>query len=75
VAAESARLDCRCDPVGAQDNPLPGRCRRELLEQAGSAGNLPTDAHLAALAIEHGADIVTFDRDFATFSVRVQVPS
>ncbi len=48
---------------------------RGLLEQAGSAGNLTTDAHLAAIAIEHGADIVTFDRDFARFSVRVHVPT
>ncbi len=48
---------------------------RGLLEQAGSAGNLTTDAHLATLAIEHGAEIVSFDRDFARFSVRVHVPS
>jgi uncharacterized protein len=38
-----------------------------LLRSAGTAGNLTTDAHLAALAIEHGATIVTFDRDFARF--------
>jgi hypothetical protein len=25
------------------------------------------DAHLAALAIEHGAEIVSYDRDFARF--------
>jgi uncharacterized protein len=40
---------------------------RGLLAEAGTAGNLTTDAHLAALAIEHGADIVSFDRDFARF--------
>jgi toxin-antitoxin system PIN domain toxin len=38
-----------------------------LLKSAGTAGNLTTDAHLAALAIEHGATILTFDRDFARF--------
>ncbi len=38
-----------------------------LLAEAGTAGNLVTDAHLAALAIEHGARICTFDRDFARF--------
>src|SRR5271165_2933112 len=38
-----------------------------LLKSAGSAGNLTTDAHLAALAIEHGATVLTFDRDFARF--------
>jgi len=34
---------------------------------AGTAGNLTTDAHLAALAHEHGATIGTFDRDFQRF--------
>jgi toxin-antitoxin system PIN domain toxin len=38
-----------------------------LLGSAGTAGNLTTDAHLAALAIEHGATVLTFDRDFARF--------
>jgi toxin-antitoxin system PIN domain toxin len=38
-----------------------------LLGGAGTAGNLTTDAHLAALAIEHGATVLTFDRDFARF--------
>jgi toxin-antitoxin system PIN domain toxin len=38
-----------------------------LLRSAGTAGNLTTDAHLAALALEHGATILTFDRDFARF--------
>ena len=48
---------------------------RGLLREAGTAGNLTSDAHLAALAIEHGADIVSFDRDFARFSgVRHRVP-
>jgi toxin-antitoxin system PIN domain toxin len=42
---------------------------RGLLEHAGTPGNLSTDAHLAALAVEHGAQVVTFDRDFARFSV------
>lgn len=38
-----------------------------LLQRAGTAGNLVADAHLAALALEHGATIVSFDRDFARF--------
>jgi toxin-antitoxin system PIN domain toxin len=46
-----------------------------LLRESGTAGNLTTDAHLAALAIEHGADIVSFDRDFDRFSgVRHRLP-
>jgi hypothetical protein len=40
---------------------------RELLEPLGSAGNLTTDAHLAALAIEHGADLCSADSDFSRF--------
>lgn len=38
-----------------------------LLRAAGTAGNLTSDAHLAALAIEHNAKIISFDRDFARF--------
>jgi toxin-antitoxin system PIN domain toxin len=40
---------------------------RGLLGDSGTAGNLTTDAHLAALALEHGADIVSYDRDFARY--------
>lgn len=38
-----------------------------MLLQAGTAGNLVTDVHLAALAQEHGAVVGTFDRDFRRF--------
>ena len=38
-----------------------------LLLVAGTAGNLTNDAHLAALSIEYGATIGTFDRDFKRF--------
>jgi toxin-antitoxin system PIN domain toxin len=40
---------------------------RTLLEPIGAAGNLTTDAHLAALAIEHKATLCSSDRDFARF--------
>jgi len=40
---------------------------RRLLYETGSAGNLTTDAHLAALAIEHGATLVSYDHDFGRF--------
>lgn len=46
----------------------------EFLSAAGTAGNLTTDAHLAALAKEHKAQVVTFDRDFERFGVTVVVP-
>jgi hypothetical protein len=38
-----------------------------LLETVGTAGNLTTDAHLAALAIEHQAAVHSTDADFARF--------
>lgn len=41
---------------------------RGLLLEAGTAGNLVNDVHLAALSVEHGATIVSFDRDFARFA-------
>lgn len=40
---------------------------RALLSRAGTAGNLVLDAHLAALAISHGATLVSCDSDFARF--------
>jgi toxin-antitoxin system PIN domain toxin len=40
---------------------------RRLLVSTQAAGNLVTDAHLAALAIEHGAELLSTDRDFARF--------
>ena len=48
---------------------------RGLLEGTGTAANLVNDAHLAALALEHGAEIVSFDRDFQRFAgVRSSTP-
>jgi len=39
-----------------------------LLESSGMAGNLTTDAYLAALAIEHQAELHSNDSDFGRFS-------
>jgi uncharacterized protein len=41
---------------------------RQLLSPLGTAGNLVSDAHLAALAIEHGAELNSCDTDFARFA-------
>lgn len=41
---------------------------RELLAPLGSAGNLVSDAHLASLSIEHGAELCSSDADFSRFS-------
>jgi toxin-antitoxin system PIN domain toxin len=38
-----------------------------LLEELGTAGDLTTDAHLAALAIEYQAELASTDADFARF--------
>lgn len=39
-----------------------------LLNDGDLRGNFVTDAHLAALAIEHGTGICSFDSDFARFN-------
>ena len=41
---------------------------RNLLKSAGAAGNLTSDAHLAALAIERGATVYSADNDFGRFA-------
>lgn len=38
-----------------------------LLAETGTAGNLVSDAHLAALSVEHDAPVVSFDADFGRF--------
>lgn len=40
---------------------------QNLLLNANIRGNLVMDAHLAALAIEHQADLISRDRDFTRF--------
>ena len=56
-------------PVATTLAPGPGHAAlmRELLQPLGTAGNLTTDAHLAALAIEHGAELCSSDTDFGRF--------
>jgi toxin-antitoxin system PIN domain toxin len=41
---------------------------RSLLQSSGTAGNLTTDAHLAAMAIERGATLYSTDNDFKRFA-------
>jgi uncharacterized protein len=51
------------------------RRMREMLSATGVGGNLVNDAHLAALAVQHRATVVTFDHDFGRFpGVRWQRP-
>jgi uncharacterized protein len=46
------------------------------LHQTGTAGNLTTDAYLAALAVSLGAKLVSCDADFGRFpSLRWENPT
>lgn len=56
-------------PTATVVSPGPRHLRilRELLLPLGAGGNLTSDAHLAALAIEHGAVLCSSDADFARF--------
>lgn len=48
---------------------------RTMLTTGQSGGPMTTDAHVAALAVEHGATVYTTDRDFLRFpGVRVVNP-
>jgi uncharacterized protein len=61
--------------VVAQPTPRHASLLHGLLRDTGTAGNLTNDAHLAALALEHGADIVSYDRDFGRFpGVKHRIP-
>jgi toxin-antitoxin system PIN domain toxin len=53
------------EPVG----PGPGHWAvlRSLLRSTGTAGNLTSDAHLAAMAVERGAAVYSTDHDFKRF--------
>ena len=46
---------------------------RNLTLATGTAGNLTSDAHLAALAIEHGCEVYSTDNDFKRFPGIVHV--
>jgi len=40
---------------------------KNLLWSTGTAGNLTSDAHIAALALEHGYSVYSADNDFKRF--------
>lgn len=67
-ALEQAREWLECHTVWI---PQPAERHREVLESLlaipGVKGNLVQDAHLAALALEHGLTLYSADTDFARF--------
>jgi toxin-antitoxin system PIN domain toxin len=77
IAANPMPIATACEVVKAwlarpQVSPLhPGERHGEilfgLLRTVGAGGNLTTDAHLAALAIEHQVELYTTDGDFSRF--------
>ena len=68
-AAMTQVLDWCNAPGSVVVSPTPrhGDVLSGLLSQVGAGGNLVNDAHLAALAIEHRARIVSYDSDFRRF--------
>lgn len=60
LAEPSVRM---VEPTGRHRGILSGS-----IESVGTAANLTSDAHLAALAIEHGATLGSADRDFGRWS-------
>ena len=53
------------DPLAPREGHWP--ILRNLLRVTGASGNLTSDAHVAALAIEYGAIIYSADYDFKRF--------
>ena len=62
-----AWLAAPCSTV-LQPGPRHAVLLRQLLAPAGTAGNLTSDAHLAALALEHDAELCSADADFSRFA-------
>lgn len=65
-------------PAAVLVDPGVGHVRilRQLLADAGGASNLVNDAHIAALAVENKATVVSYDNDFDRFDgVRWTTPA
>lgn len=65
-AANVLRGHPSCVPVSP--GPMHWEIFVRLCRETGAKGNLITDAYLAALAIESGAEWITTDRDFSRFA-------
>jgi toxin-antitoxin system PIN domain toxin len=51
-----------------QPTPRHWTLLRDFIQTGQAPGNLTSDAHLAALAIEHGATLYSTDQDFSRFA-------
>jgi len=72
VAAWSRRPNV----VPGTPTPKHAELLAQMLTATGVGGNLVNDAHIAALAVEHNATVVTFDSDFGRFpGVRWETPA
>jgi toxin-antitoxin system PIN domain toxin len=68
VALNQVSLWLACDSVWIPQPTLRhAEVLATLLSTSGAYGNLVSDAHLAALAIEHGLTLCSTDGDFARF--------
>jgi toxin-antitoxin system PIN domain toxin len=65
-------LDQPCVEIVAA-GPRHWQLFRHLTLAVGTAGNLTSDAYLAALALEHGAEIYSADEDFRRFAGVVHI--
>jgi toxin-antitoxin system PIN domain toxin len=61
--------ELRAHPHATMIVPGPGHWAifRSLCESTDAKGNLVPDAYIAALAIEHGLELISTDRDYARF--------
>jgi toxin-antitoxin system PIN domain toxin len=67
IAQVNLWLDCdQVQVIYESENHWPRM--QELLVQVGTGGNLTTDIHLAIIAIDHQAVLVSCDTDFARFT-------
>ena len=63
--ADEVRHHVNCVPLKV--GPRHWHVFKDLCVKAEARGNLVTDAHLAALAVETGSELISTDRDFARF--------
>jgi len=61
-AGSTSHVSTYCIPLNCT-----GVFFQQLLQAGGATGNLVTDAHLAAVALEHNCELCSTDHDFARF--------